>query len=191
MGLSSINREGEMKSWLALFRSVSWQASRCPRSPTMSTTTTGNKRQRVFRAQLIGLNEVPSVSTPARGEFYAIVNEAGTAFTYWLSYSGLAFDAAQGAYSLRPAPHQRWHQRVAMPKATVPAPASVAANVPPCPRTGYDDAHHRDRHGCRRYLGPGGPRDQRRRFRGAAGCHARWRGLRERAFGRSREAPRA
>jgi hypothetical protein len=54
-----------------------------------------NGSKRVFRAELVGLNEVPSVSTAARGQFYAVVNAAGTAFTYWLSYANLEADAAQ------------------------------------------------------------------------------------------------
>ena len=55
----------------------------------------GGRHKRAFRAQLVGLNEVPSVSTEARGQFYAVVNGGDTAFTYWLTYGGLGFDAAQ------------------------------------------------------------------------------------------------
>jgi hypothetical protein len=54
-----------------------------------------NNRKRVFRAQLVGLNEVPSVSTAARGQFYAIANQAGTELTYWLSFSDLSGDVTQ------------------------------------------------------------------------------------------------
>lgn len=55
----------------------------------------GDRQKRAFRAQLAGLNEVPSVSTEASGQFYAVVNQDGESFTYWLTYSGLGFDAAQ------------------------------------------------------------------------------------------------
>ena len=37
----------------------------------------GGKQQRVFRAKLVGVSEVPSVSTVAEGQFYAVVNQAG------------------------------------------------------------------------------------------------------------------
>jgi hypothetical protein len=48
-----------------------------------------NRLQRVFRAKLVSLNEVPSVSSEARGQFYAVVAQDGQSFTYWLTYSGL------------------------------------------------------------------------------------------------------
>jgi hypothetical protein len=54
-----------------------------------------NNRKRAFRAELSSYNEVPSLSTPAKGQFYAVVNASGTAFTYWLTYSGFATDVAQ------------------------------------------------------------------------------------------------
>jgi hypothetical protein len=54
-----------------------------------------NRGQRVFRAQLAGLNEVPSVSTAARGTFYAVVNRDETELTYWLSFSGLTAPTSQ------------------------------------------------------------------------------------------------
>jgi hypothetical protein len=55
-----------------------------------------NRSKRVFRAELSGYNEVPqSLSTPAQGRFYAVVNSSGTAFTYWLTYSGFVTDVAQ------------------------------------------------------------------------------------------------
>jgi hypothetical protein len=90
-----------------------------------------NRGKRVFRAQLVGFNEVPSVSTAARGEFYAIVNQAGDAFTYWLSYSDLGFDASQGHIHFGQH-HTNGGISVWLCEATVAAPTSVAANVPPC-----------------------------------------------------------
>ena len=36
-----------------------------------------HKPQRVFRAELVGFNEVPSVSTAAHGQFYAVRNGTG------------------------------------------------------------------------------------------------------------------
>lgn len=49
-----------------------------------------NTHQRVFRTQLVGYNEVPSISTAARGQFYAVVNQAGDEIRYWLSYEDLS-----------------------------------------------------------------------------------------------------
>jgi hypothetical protein len=55
-----------------------------------------DNRQRVFRAELSGYSEVPaSLSTPAQGQFYAILNREGTEFTYWLSYSGFTVTVNQ------------------------------------------------------------------------------------------------
>jgi hypothetical protein len=42
-----------------------------------------------LRANLVGYNEVPSVSTAARGQFVATVSPDGLSFTYQLTFSGL------------------------------------------------------------------------------------------------------
>jgi hypothetical protein len=88
-------------------------------------------KQRVFRARLIGINEVPSVSTPAKGEFYAVVNKEGTAFTYWLSYSGLEFAASMSHIHFGHH-HVNGGISVWLCQATTPAPPSVAAQTPTC-----------------------------------------------------------
>jgi hypothetical protein len=54
-----------------------------------------DRLQRVFRAQLVGFNEVPAVSTAARGQFYAVLNKEETELRYWLSYSDLTAPASQ------------------------------------------------------------------------------------------------
>ena len=54
-----------------------------------------NNAQRVFRAELVGFNEVPSVSTAAHGRFYAVLNKDETELTYWLSFSGLSSPTSQ------------------------------------------------------------------------------------------------
>ncbi|HUQ52677.1 MAG TPA: CHRD domain-containing protein [Gammaproteobacteria bacterium] len=104
------------------------------------------RQQRVFRAKLIGFNEVPSVSSAAEGQFYAVVNKEGTSFTYWLSYSGLAFDAAQSHIHFGQH-HVNGGISVWLCQGTVPAPAAVAAQTPTCatratttPITGTIDA---------------------------------------------------
>lgn len=47
------------------------------------------KREEVVRAVLVGYAEVPSVSTPARGHFRAVIDEAASTITYKLSYNGI------------------------------------------------------------------------------------------------------
>lgn len=55
-----------------------------------------DRQQRVFRATLSGYSEVPnSLSTTARGQFYAVLNKEGTELTYWLSYSGFTVTVNQ------------------------------------------------------------------------------------------------
>lgn len=49
----------------------------------------------VFRTRLFGFHEVPSVYTPATGEFRATVNDAGTEIAYELEYSGLRAPVTQ------------------------------------------------------------------------------------------------
>ena len=55
----------------------------------------GGSNAQSLRADLIGLNEVPLVSTQARGEFRARVVNDGTAIEYELSYSDLQADVTQ------------------------------------------------------------------------------------------------
>jgi len=89
--------------------------------------------RRVFRTQLVGFNEVPAVSTPARGTFRAVVNQAGTAFTFWLTYSGLGFNAAQSHIHFGQH-HTNGGISVWLCQSTTnPAPAAVTANVAVCP----------------------------------------------------------
>ena len=104
------------------------------------------RQQRAFRAKLVGFSEVPSVLSKAQGQFYAVVNEAGTAFTYWLSYSGLEFAASQSHIHVGQH-HTNGGISVWLCQGTVAAPASVAAQVPTCavngtttPITGTIDA---------------------------------------------------
>ena len=54
-----------------------------------------NRAQRVFRAELVGFNEVPSVSTAAHGRFYAVLNKEETELSYWLNFSGLTVPTSQ------------------------------------------------------------------------------------------------
>lgn len=93
----------------------------------------GHERsKRSFRAELVGFNEVPAVSTAARGAFRAQVNETGTELTFSLIYSGLAFDAAQSHIHFG---QHHTNGGVAVwlcQSATNPAPPTVAGNVALC-----------------------------------------------------------
>ena len=171
-----------MKSWLALvsFGVITGFAV----SAAADDDHDADRRKRVFRAQLMSLNEVPSVSTPGAGAVLRHVNDAGTAFTYWLTYSGLAFDASQSHIHFGQH-HTNGGISVWLCESTVPAPAGVAANVPPCaarattmPITATVRAAD--------VIGPAGQGISAGGVCGAPGCHARGRGLRERAFGRGR-----
>jgi hypothetical protein len=43
----------------------------------------------VVRAQLVGFQEVPTLSSPGHGSFRAIVDQDAGTITYWLTYDGL------------------------------------------------------------------------------------------------------
>ncbi len=47
------------------------------------------RREEVIRAQLVGYNETPSVSTPAKGTFRAVIDEDAGTITYTLRYDGI------------------------------------------------------------------------------------------------------
>jgi len=81
-----------MKHWLAV---VSVGVAAALASSTFADNGHQNKGKRVFRAQLAGLNEVPSISTKARGQFYAVLNQKGDELRYWLSFSDLSADVSQ------------------------------------------------------------------------------------------------
>jgi hypothetical protein len=119
--------EGEMKNWLAGV-SAAAIAGFAVSAVADDDDRNQNRQKRVFRAELVGLNEVPSVSTPARGQFYAVVNAAGTAFTYWLSYSDLAADAAQSHIHFGQH-HTNGGISVWLCQGTVRVPATLPANV--------------------------------------------------------------
>ena len=89
-----------------------------------------------LRAKLIGYQEVPSVSTPASGEFNARLSRDEQSIDYVLSYSGLVGTVQQS--------HIHFGQRGVngsvviwlCQTATTPAPAAVALITPTCPQSG-------------------------------------------------------
>jgi hypothetical protein len=58
---------------------------------TVSAATANDKhdRQEVVRAFLLGVNETPSISTPASGRLRAVIDEDSGLITFTLSYEGL------------------------------------------------------------------------------------------------------
>jgi hypothetical protein len=121
-----------MKNWLAV-ASLGVVAGLTTSAVADNDHGGHNRLQRTFRAQLVGLNEVPAVSTAARGQFYAVVSKDDTSFTYWLSYSGLGFDAAQSHIHFGQHHTNGGISVWLCQSATNPAPASVATRVDQCP----------------------------------------------------------
>jgi len=89
-----------------------------------------------LQANLIGYEEVPSVSTPAHGKFTATVADDEESIAYELTYSGLVGTVQQA--------HIHFGQKAVngsiviwlCQTATTPAPGPVAAITPPCPQSG-------------------------------------------------------
>jgi hypothetical protein len=82
-----------MKTWLGVV-SVGVMAA-IAGSAVADNDSDHDNRKRVFRAQLVGLNEVPPVSTGAGGQFYAVLNQKGDELRYWISFSDLSADVSQ------------------------------------------------------------------------------------------------
>lgn len=89
-----------------------------------------------IKARLTGYEEVPSVSTPASGEFEATVSKDEGMIEYELSYSGLLGTVQQS--------HIHFAQKAVngsivvwlCQTTTTPAPVSVAGLTPFCPQSG-------------------------------------------------------
>jgi len=93
----------------------------------------GDRHKRAFRAELRGLNEVPSISTEASGQFYMVVNKDEESFTFWETYSDLGFDAAQSHIHFGQH-HTNGGISVWLCQSTInPAPVSVRPRVATCP----------------------------------------------------------
>jgi hypothetical protein len=89
-----------------------------------------------LRADLIGYQEVPSVSTPAHGTFTAVIADDEASISYELTYSDLVGTVQQS--------HIHFGQKSVngsiviwlCQTATTPAPAAVASITPMCPQSG-------------------------------------------------------
>jgi hypothetical protein len=64
-------------------------------SSLLALAATAASGEEKVRASLIGYQEVPSVSTVARGRFEAEINRGGESFDYTLEYSGLQGQVTQ------------------------------------------------------------------------------------------------
>jgi hypothetical protein len=105
---------------------------------SVATLVRADREDRADRihASLIGYDEVPSVSTPARGEFKAKIARDDLSVDYQLTFSGLVGTVQQS--------HIHFAQRGVngsivvwlCQTATTPAPAAVAALTPVCPQAG-------------------------------------------------------
>jgi len=89
-----------------------------------------------LHANLIGYQEVPSVSTPARGEFTAMVAPDDLSFDYTLSFSGLIGTVQQSHIHIAQRGVNGSIVVWLCQTATTPAPAAVAGLTPVCPQAG-------------------------------------------------------
>jgi hypothetical protein len=94
------------------------------------------ERAERVHATLIGYQEVPSVSTPGKGEFHATISSDQTSIDYELTFSNLVGTVQQS--------HIHVAQRSVngsvvvwlCQTTTTPAPAAVAGITPFCPQSG-------------------------------------------------------
>ena len=121
---------GKMKKWFAI--ASAGVISGFGVSAVADDDHRHNNRQRVFRAELISYNEVPAVSSPARGQFYAILNKAETELTYWLSFSNMSSNVSQSHIHFGQH-HTNGGIVVWLCAGSLPAPT---ASTPPCGATG-------------------------------------------------------
>ena len=73
-------------------------------------TADATGRQFVVRAELIGFQEVPAISTVARGTFLAVVDTVANTITYKLTLRRARGHGDAGARALRPGERERRHQ---------------------------------------------------------------------------------
>jgi hypothetical protein len=122
----------------------------------------GGQKKFTVRAGLVGLQEVPAISTVANGTFKADVDlDAGT-ITWVLRYSGLEGNVTQA--------HVHFGQDAGLPATTSRSH-----------RCHHGGRGHRTRSRCRT-SGGAGPGHRAGCARGNRGGHARWRHLRQRAY---------
>jgi hypothetical protein len=89
-----------------------------------------------LRANLIGYQEVPSVSTPAHGTFTAVVASDEQTISYELEYANLIGTIQQAHIHVAQKAVNGSVVIWLCQTATTPAPAAVASITPVCPQSG-------------------------------------------------------
>jgi len=97
----------------------------------------GKSQGHQLRASLNGYEEVPSVSTPARGEFSATVARDGESFDYTLTFSGIASTVQQSHIHIAQ-PSVNGAIVIWLCQGATRAPAAVAGVTPECDGSGVD-----------------------------------------------------
>src|SRR5262245_14387428 len=94
-----------------------------------------NDHNNRLSARLHGINEVPSVSTPATGTFKATISKDEQSIEYELTFSGLGGVIAQSHIHIA---ERRVNGGIVLwlCQGTARAPAAVAALTPECPQEG-------------------------------------------------------
>ena len=126
-----------MKTWLAV--AALGVVAGIGLSAVADDDHNGDRHKRAFRAQLVGLNEVPSISTEASGNFYMVIDKDDEAFTFWLTFSDLGFDAAQSHIHFGQHHTNGGISVWLCQSAVAQAPTSVRARVATCPVRGTTD----------------------------------------------------
>jgi hypothetical protein len=101
----------------------------------VTAVSTPLRAERVH-ATLSGYQEVPAVSTPATGEFKAMIAKDGLSIDYELTFSGLAGTVQQSHIHVAQKSVNGSIVVWLCQTATTPAPAAVAALTPVCPQAG-------------------------------------------------------
>jgi hypothetical protein len=102
----------------------------------LATTLSSASHVERIHAHLTGFQEVPSVSTPAHGEFEAQISNDDSTIDYELTYSGLLGTVQQAHIHVAQSAVNGSVVIWLCQTATTPAPASVAAITPVCPQSG-------------------------------------------------------
>ena len=178
-----------MKNWFAV-ASLGVAASLAVSAVADDDHGGRHQGKRVFRAELVSYNEVPSVSSPARGQFYAVLNKEENQLTYWLSFSDLTADVSQSHIHFGQH-HTNGGIVVWLCEGTLHGADGKHAGLRHASYAKHADGRHRSHHFGRDHRPGAGtePRHRADRVRGAHRGDARRRCLRERAFGAGNVPP--
>ncbi len=102
----------------------------------LPASVTADNHSKRLRADLIGYDEVPAVSTPAHGTFRARISNDGSTIDYELSFSDLVGTVQQSHIHIGQTAVNGSVVIWLCQTATTPAPAAVAGITPMCPQAG-------------------------------------------------------